>query len=261
MRIILAGMGAPIYAETVRAYNMTKLYSALNEARAINTWPQNYPLMIDSGAHSWNKIGMNVVGGKASSNLPPLSDWCHSLIEAYKTWDRPSNILVELDVYAELPLKTIDDMASLIMSSLKHASFMRVFHKPLDDGRLTILKKWLDEGHTYIGLGLDSLPLWPKIFALTKDKIKYHGFAATRKELLCTFPLYSADSSTAIAGARYGGGFLEGRYVSKQHLAKKRSPLAMLSHSDERIKHGVRAMYNLQQFITRLWESRGVQWN
>lgn len=158
-------------------------------------------------------------------------------------------------------MHTIDAMAKTIQRNIRHATFMRVFHKRLDDGKLTLLKKWLDDGHTYIGLGLDALPLWPKIFALTKDRIKYHGFAATREDILKRFPLYSADSSTAIAGARYGGNFLKGKYVSKKHLGKVKSPLAVIESSDERIKHGVKAMFELQQYMTRLWESRGVVWN
>lgn len=261
MRIILAGMGAPVYAETVKRYRMTKLYSALNEERAIHNWDSSYPLMVDSGAHSWNKIGMNVVGGKASGSLPPLKQWIEYLGRLYQQWDKPNYVLVELDVYAELPMATIDAMADMFQRTIRHATFMRVFHKRLDDGKLTVLKKWLDQGHTYIGLGLDAMPLWGKIFQLTKDRIKYHGFAATRKDLLLKYPLYSADSSTAIAGARYGGNFHKGKYVSKQHLIKVRSPLAVVQDSDARIRRGVKAMYEMQQFVTRVWEERGIKWN
>lgn len=261
MRIILAGMGAPVYANAVKHYKMTKLYSALNEQKVIDKWDFNHPIMIDSGAHSWNKIGMNVVGGKASGNLPPLNVWIDQMFKLYSRWDKPNAVLVELDVYAELPWKAIDDMAAVFQANIKHGTFMRVFHKIMDDGKLTILKKWLDEGHTYIGLGLDCLPLWGKIFALTKDRIKYHGFAATRKDLLLKYPLYSADSSTAIAGARYGGNFHDGRYVSKQYLKRVRSPLAVIDSSDKRIEHGVKAMYEMQEYVTKVWERRGIIWS
>lgn len=261
MKVILAGMGAASYKKACLKYGMTKLYSALNEKRQIDNWlPQN-PLMVDSGAHSWNKIGMNVVGGKVKKGLPPLRQWCEELIEHYARWDQPNYTLVEMDVYAELPMADIDELAKRMRERIKNATFMRVFHLCLDDGNLTVLKKWLDEGYTYIGLGLDAMPVWGKIFQLTKDKIRYHGFAATSKDIMLTYPIYSVDSSTAIAGARYGGGFVDGRYVGKDKLIKLQHPSAVIDSHHGRIEEGVKAMKELQDFVTDVWTERGIVWN
>lgn len=261
MKIILAGMGSPIYVQTVRHYKMVKLYSALNERRQIERWETKYPLMVDSGAHSWNKTSLNVVGGKASATLPPLKDWCDHILQWYAKHDHEAFTLVEMDVYAELPMDYIDSMARIMMATLKRATYMRVYHLMLDGGSLRVLKQWLDDGHTYIGLGLDSMPVWGKVFNLTRDRIRYHGFAATRKEVLLKYPLYSADSSTAIAGARYGGNYHEGRYVSKEQIKRMRSPLAVIDETDKRIQYGVRAMFEMQEYVTKVWERRGVVWN
>jgi hypothetical protein len=261
MRVILAGMGSPIYVKTVKHYGMVKLYSALNERRQIEKWDTGYPLMVDSGAHSWNKTSLNVVGGKASNQLPPLKQWCDHILSWYAALDHKNFTLVEMDVYAELPMDYIDSMARLMMATLKQATYMRVYHLMLDGGSLRVLKQWLDDGHTYIGLGLDSMPVWGKVFNLTRDRIKYHGFAATRQEVLLRYPLYSADSSTAIAGARYGGNYCNGKYVSKQQLAKMRSPLAVVDETDKRIQNGVKAMYEMQEHVTKVWERRGITWS
>lgn len=260
MQVILAGMGNKYYEQCCKEHGMTKLYSALNERRMIDKFQKDYPLMVDSGAHSWNKIGLNVVGGKASVSLPPLSEWIPKMIEYYTTWDNSAWTLVELDVYAEMKMPDIDLMATEIRGKLNKAEFLRVYHIQIDGGSLKVLKKWLDEGYTYIGLALDSMPVWDKVFALTRDTIRYHGFAATRQELLLKYPFYSVDSSTAIAGIRYGGSFVNGKYISKENLHKTRHVAAMQDTNERRIEAGVKAMYQMQEFVTKVWKRRGVVW-
>ena len=43
-----------------------------------------------------------------------------------------------------------------------------------------------------------------KVFSITRDKVKTHGFAVTSVNTLLAYPFYSGDSSSWVVGAKYG---------------------------------------------------------
>ena len=261
MKVFLAGAGGDTYPHLCEKYKMQKLYSALNERRRIQEYPTRSPLMVDSGAHSWNKTSINPGGGHAKTALPPLDQWMETLTKLYLSWDMPSRLLVELDVYAEAPLAAIDEMAEAVRSKLKYATFVRVYHPMIDAGSCRVLKQWIDQGYTYLGVGMDAAPVWGKVFKLTRDKIRLHGFAATKEDLLFKYPFFSVDSSTAIAAARYGGGYgATGKYRGKDRLIKEKSVQLVRPNLHAAIEDGVRAMKALQDRVTKFWEAKGIVW-
>ena len=92
MKIILAGgsNSTNLYQEHVKDHNLVKLYSILNEKNLINRWDVNHPLMVDSGAHSWNKETITPVGMKRGTKLKPAReflDWYMNYIKENK--DKP----------------------------------------------------------------------------------------------------------------------------------------------------------------------------
>lgn len=261
MKIVLAGYGHKSFGALARQYGLWKLYSAFNERRIIEAWPTEYPLIVDSGAHTWNKINMAHVGSKNDpTRLPPIEKWAEQYLDWLGSNDNPRWVFVELDCYAELPTSLIDAMDKEARRRLKRAKWMRVYHTRCDGGTLTTIRRWLDDGHTYIGLGLDSLPTWPRLFALTRDRIRYHGFAATKEEILLRFPLFSADSTTAITAARYGGSFEGTKVRSKEWLKRHQKVGAVDQGIARQVELGVQAMHALQKKVTEVWEHRGVVW-
>jgi len=265
MQIIMAGGGSSDYGRYVASLGMTKLWSALNEKDYINTYGNLFKrVMVDSGAYSWNRNFMaGIQGGASKVKLPPLKNYCRDLLQFYIEHDKPGWVLVEMDVYSNLSMANVDALANEYMSHIKNATYLRVYHPLLDNGDLSVLKKWLDQGHRYIGLGNDSRPFMPDIFRLTKDRIKYHGFACTSYEIVCKYPFYSVDSTTALSPAKYGGAFINSSHRPAKQLHKDRHPLyTKLNNSsyDAKLRHGVDEFYKRQAEVTKLWAYRGVIW-
>lgn len=74
------------------------------------------------------------------------------------------------------------------------------------------LKRYIDEGHTYIALGglvgskcRSLTDAWiARCFQLGGSSVRFHGFGVTAWSTLKKFPWFSVDSSTWTSGFRYG---------------------------------------------------------
>lgn len=261
MRILAAGAASVSYRQYCINYDCGKLYSALSERKHIKEWPEDRFLMVDSGAHSWNAQTLTHVSKhQARKKLPDAKDY-------YKNYglfvDENKNkpfVFVELDCYGVFDLNYATGMYKDINSIKGKHQFIRVYHPILDGGDLSILKKWVDEGQEYIGLGNDSTYLLDKIFSLTKDKVKYHGFAMTKDELIVKYPFYSCDSTTVLSAVKFGSMYCYRLWqLSKEIMVKERKREATYA-DDDRVKHGVKAMKDSEIFYTKLWEKRGITW-
>jgi hypothetical protein len=248
------------YMASCLKYGMPKLYSALTEQRGISLYPKDALLMIDSGAFSWNKMTMLHFGGAPRKSLPPVKEWADKYLQYAVTQDLPSRVIVELDVYASLPRSDIDAMYREATGLLKHAKFLRVYQAMLDDGDLSVLKGWMDAGLDYIGLSHSSIPLWDKIFLLTRNRVKLHGFAVTSRKFLTRYPFFSVDSTAALSVVRYGHVTGKVGFLSKDQAIKKKDQQLLLGR-DAKLENAVRMMRQQQDHFTRLWELRGVTWN
>ena len=265
MRLLAAGGGSKDYVRLCVKHQCSKLYSALGEKKYIGEWAQ-YPLflMVDSGAHSWNKTTITkVTAHRASSKLPPIERHAEEYLafvgnNAHHPW-----VFVELDCYGVLSREFVDEMyvaARRIVERLP-AQFIRVYHPVLDGGTLRTLDEWIDEGQTYIGIGNDSTHLLPAIFARTRDRVKVHGFAMTKMPLLERYPFYSADSTTPLATMMYGSLF-DGhtfKQIGVHKLIKERSP-HKFSDVTDRLDMALRDFKKSEDYLTRLWTTKGVTW-
>ena len=109
-----------------------------------------------------------------------------------------------------------------------------------------------------------------------KYKTKFHGFGVTDLESLYTYPWYSCDSTSWLSGAKFArvyrfkqGKFLAADARTKKDLGNKdllkfSNPLQYLDTDKleykKRCEQNVRAFSDLEAFVTRLWEKRGVKW-
>src|SRR5574343_555309 len=161
MRVVCAGAAARLYRETCIKLDCSKLFSFFHEAGYIKKWNKATWLMVDSGAHSWNKLTITKIGHKASVELPEINPYLKKYAELMLELRDHPYIWVEFDVYGHLPKKEIDDQYEVFTSIVGKDKFMRVYHQMIDGGSLKELDKWIAEGQKYIGIGNDSIPLLP----------------------------------------------------------------------------------------------------
>jgi hypothetical protein len=261
MKILVAGSPTNDADKLCVKHDVGKLYSYLNEQNEIREWNHGQMLMVDSGAHSWNKTSINKAG-MASSKKPLPSAKVHydEYIQFMKVHKDKPLVFVELDVYGKLDKDYLDAKYNETKQIGGMVQVMRVYHEMLDGGSLKVLKEWIDDGQTYIGLGSDAKQHYDKIFKLTKDKIKYHGFALTQINMVERYPFYSVDSTSPIATVIFGL-FFE-KYLScigKDKMIKKRHWKLMMNDG-ERLEDAIKNVKSTELYLTDLWARRGVIW-
>jgi len=270
LKILLAGIiNTPKTQHTIeyiKNSSLGVLHSVLNEPKKIEKYDLGNFLIVDSGAHSWNKLTIQKFGHGQRKNLPDPIEFYKSyaeFIEKHK--DKPFTF-VELDIYGVLKKDIIDDFYKQISSIKGNHKFIRVYHPIIDDGKLIELKKWIDQGQDYIGIGNDSRSILNNVFKITKNNIKLHGFAMTSKILMEKYPFYTCDSTTWLSGAMYSDFYDDKKLKIKSltHL-KKNKDINIINtrkfHTNYGVNHlRVIGMQKLQNYINKLWQQRGITW-
>lgn len=260
MKILVAGSPTNGADKLCIKHDVGKLYSILNEKKHIAEWERGQFLLVDSGAHSWNKSTINKVGMHSAKKLPDVKDHMKFYLDFMNQHKNKEVTFVELDVYGNVPKDTVDGWYRDVMSIKGKFNCMRVYHPVLDGGTLSVLKGWIDEGQSYIGLGLETMPMFDKVFALTKDKVKYHGFAMTRVEVIEKYPFFSVDSTTPISTVIFGtrvNKYL--KVFGKDEIIRQRSP-RIFTEDSPRLEEAIIDVKRTEEYITALWAKRGVLW-
>lgn len=258
MILMFAGSGA--ITPHVIKHGGSRLHSFLNERNHIARWTYPNSLMVDSGAHSWNKLGMHSVGGAAKSSLPNIYEHMKAYMDFMEAHKEKPFVFVELDCYGHLSKDYLDGIYRDVMSMKgRKFQFIRVYHPAIDAGSLETLKEWVDEGQQYIGVGNDSQPFYGNIFRITKASVKLHCFACTKMDVLGKYPFYSVDSTTALAPGRHGGALVDGRYVGRDTLRKMRS-VELVQSVEDKTDQAVQQILRAQSYFTDLWAKRGITW-
>jgi len=260
MRLLVAAATNQWFDDKCVEHNISKLFSALTERKNVNRWPADKFLMVDSGAYSWNKSTLGNNQKTSKTKLPSIYEFSKGYIKYIEELKDKPFVFVELDCYGILPKDYLDDVCKEVKSIGGNFQYMRVYHPILDGGSLNVLKKWIDEGHSYIGLGNDSRYLYDKIFTMTKHKVKYHGFAVTKDDMCIKYPFYSCDSSTVISARKYGSCYKFRLYqLLKKEIIAKRKVEAVID-VNRRMEDGLIALKKSEHFYTSLWKKRGVEW-
>lgn len=263
MKIIAAGgsNSTNLYEDHVKEFGLIKLYSMLNERTLIDRWDDNYPLVVDSGAHTWNKHSITKVGMKGKSKLKPARDF-YKFYEEYITKNKHKKfVFIELDTYGDLSKEEIDDYYYRI-SSMEDmtAKFVRVYHPVLDGGNLDTIRKWMDEGQDYIFIANDSLHLLDDIFYLTQDKIKVHGLAMTKPKLMQKYPFFSVDSTSPLATVIFGRYSRPIMSMDERKDIIDRSSIKCFDDDYNRLRKAVIEVKETEDLMTDLWTKKGVTW-
>lgn len=261
MKILIAGSNSRESENKTKQYNLGKLYSILSEKKDIEKWNDKHLLMVDSGAHSWNKSDITVTGVKGRSKLPSAKIFLKDYSNFIKKYSTKKVIFVEFDVYGKLDYQDITDEYNKIMQIDGNFKIIRVYHPVLDGGSFDILKQWIDEGQDYIGIGNDSIPYLDKIFLMTEDKIKIHGFAMTKLSLLEKYPFFSVDSTTPLSTVLFGN--YPNKFIGMKDKKKVIEEKSIeIFHDDwERLENALIKVKKTEKYLTQLWKNKGIIWN
>jgi len=106
-----------------------------------------------------------------------------------------------------------------------------------------VLRKWLDT-----------------CFSIIKNKVKVHGFGVNARWAWKRYPFYSVDSTSWLSGSRYRNIIVDRKKITK----KQKNLMSMNLHTEHYLKiteRNIKGYIDEANFITRLWEKRGVKWN
>lgn len=206
-----------------------KLYSFHNEKKEAIKWGSKN-LMLDSGAYSAFTQGIKI-------NMKELNQYIQKLKPEYA---------IQLDVIGEeeatwknyVKQKTEVDVMPVIhyMASPKH------------------IKRVLKEGYVCFGGTVGCSPAtkmqWlDYLFSYPEARnVKIHGLGVMSKIMLCRYPFYSTDSTTALKVFRYPESIKLDRFRQK---TKTR---------EELLTHTIKQQLDLETYVTKLWKKRGIKW-
>lgn len=238
-------------------------------------------ITIDSGAHSFfGVLGMSVTSNshtskKSKKDLPDPDTYFSKYLEWAKHYSPMFDYFCELDLQQIIGLEKIKGFRKRISSAGIGKQVICVHHrgdtwKDFEELCETSESKYIAlEG---VKAGYDMLNYNKYLQHAYKRGVRVHGFAFTRFQLLKDFPFYSVDSSSWTMGSRYGAlKFWDGQNLrtamsNQNHFSKYNIPISLVSSNrsnhDAKLKAEFSALqyWKAQEFYTRYWEARGVQW-
>jgi hypothetical protein len=261
MKIIVAGSNTRDCEKKCIEYGVPKLYSILNEKKQIEEWNDELFLMVDSGAHSWNKKHDHF-GMASKGKLKPAEEFIEDYFKFIQLHKDKKVVWVEFDVYNDLPKSVIDDFYKRVMDLGIAGKFIRVYHHYIDPrkGDYSTLEKWVDEGQDYIGLGADNIENFDDIFSITKDVIKTHGFALTRLPVIEKYPFFSVDSTSPLSTVIFGRYTRPIMGFNERADVFKAKSIECYDDDWQRLEKAIIETKKTEEYITELWKQKGIIW-
>lgn len=237
-------------------------------------------IILDSGAFSvWSNGGKINIDKYADFALR-FRDLIHPAIDL-----RVVNLDVLPGEWGQVPSKEIiaesaeQGWQNMLYLESKGLKIIHIFHQHEDFAILDKLRAHSD----YIGISpandvsmKEKIAWLKKVFSITKDTVKTHGFAVTSHKQVFGYPFYSVDSSSWVAPARFGRiPILDERYEVKTFPYKKKEDVEKfwkyISHIgiekianptwEDRVLISIRTYQKLEMIATDLWKRRGVVWD
>lgn len=260
MKIVVAGSNTRGAEELCLKHKVPKLYSILNERKDIERWDDENFLIVDSGAHTWNKESITKIGMKGKTKLKPADEFIKFYFEFIKTHKDKKLIFVEFDTYGHLSKEVINDYYKRIQDLDKVCKFVRVYHPVLDGGSLDVLRQWVEEGQDYVFVANDSLSMLDEIFYITRDKVKVHGLAMTKTRLLEKYPFFSVDSTSPLSTVIFGRYSKPIMSFDERRDIIDRKSIKCYDDDNARLEKAIIETKQTEEYITNLWKEKGVIW-
>lgn len=260
---------------------LTYFYQKKVDEELPNLKPKGHSgiITIDSGAHSFfEQMGVSVTGKKDKKGKKAVQDpesYFAKYVAWLKQWYDHIDYFVELDLQEIVGQKRVTEWRQILHAEGLYKKCITVYHSCNTDREYDSLLESSLSG--YIGLegirpGYKMLPYNSLLKKAYDAKIKVHGFAFTRADLLYDYPFYSVDSSSWCTVVRYGVFQLynAGRMLScapvKGHFLRSNVPIFM--HNSFRKPEEVKTKEEwacthykkLEYFFTDLWDYRGINW-
>lgn len=235
MKIYLAGSSHTPVKELKEMGVKNKLYSFHGETTKAIQWGGE-GLMLDSGAYSVFTRGVtinidqliefiNFVKPDAAIQLDVIGD-------SQKTYE--NYVYMKQKIPNVLPVVHFNMSDSYISKMVDSTDYLLLGGLVSQRGQWKLITEWLDY-------------LYTKYKLHTK---KVHLLGITKKNLLERYPAYSSDSTTWLSGNRYP----QPNYTMGKINQKNKDYY-------ELEKDGFNKIRELEQHITKLWESRGIKWD
>lgn len=257
-----------------------------NTEKALTLKPANYvgDIIVDSGAHSFfGAYGLfdNVSYQKDTAKRASLKE-IEEYFEKYIDWVRVW--YDKIGYYAELDLQEIVGMArvmewrkrlikaglgSKLITCVHYGDTWQDFKWMLDN---TPSRYVATQG---IRQGKANIDHKKFIREAYQERVRIHGFAMTKREVMEGLPFYSVDSSSWLSVYKFGTIFkFDGSKIrriannpqSKSRLMKHGVGLENLGHArskEETRQKLINAEYEwreYEKYLVRLWEARGICW-
>lgn len=261
MKIVVAGSDTRGSQEQCLKNGVWKLYSILNEKKLIEKWDDENPLIVDSGAHTWNKESITKVGMKGKTKLKPANEFIEFYYNFIMAHKHKKFVFVEFDTYGHLSKEVIDEYYyKIVKTEGMVAKFARVYHPILDGGSLDTLRKWMDEGQDYIFIANDSNHMLDEIFHLTQDKVMIHGLAMTKARLLMQYPFFSVDSTSPLSTVIFGRYSRSIMAFDERSDIIARKSIKCFDDDPDRLEKAIIETKESEDLFTELWKKKGVIW-
>lgn len=222
-------------------------------------------LLIDSGAYSvWN-----------SGKTIDIDEYI-KFIDKAKTITKQQTYFVNLDVIPHIK-GTVPTQEQIVTAAKKG---MENYHYIKSKGHITmnvyhqfegleLLREIIRDTNdlNYIGIAPakdksfeEKCAFLAEVLSEIKDSVKTHLLGITAKEILEMFPSFSADSSSWVNVSRFGECF---NYKKLEKNPKKGMSEESLFYYDEEgtCKNAFKYYIHLQEYITKLWNYKGVNWS
>ena len=290
MKYYFVSNGAKNYLELLEAENCKILVSYYSMGEAERKLFENYPndIFLDCGAFSaWTL-----------DKIINLEEYIKFVKEKESHYERIASLDEIPKDFSEIEKKRAGEQTyKNYMVMKEHIGLKKlvpVYHFGEDFG---LLEQYVKEGADLIGLGgiagsiagiakgkldvRESLGWFAEVFK-TFPKQKFHGMGIFSKEVLFNFPLYSTDSTHWLLSGRYGHIIKFNRKTLIVNQIKRMSQKSWIKVDElggtregffklvegkgqkskyiERAQLAIREIKEYINFITRLWEARGIVW-
>jgi len=260
MMIMVAGSNTRGVVGQCLKYGVPKLYSMLNEKKEIEKWDHDLFLLVDSGAHTWNKETITKVGMKGKKKLKPAKQFIEEYFEFIKKHGHKKLAFIEFDVYGHLDKEYINEFYYRVQRLKLTAKFIRVYHPILDGDTGDVLRQWVNEGQEYVCIANDSLHMLDKIFSITRDKCRVHGLAITKLKQMEKYPFFSVDSTSPLSTVIFGRYSRPVMGFNERDDIRKANSIECYHEDEERIENAIIEVKKTQDYVTKLWTKKGVTW-
>lgn len=241
-------------------------------------------IIVDSGAHTFfsensdSGLTVSVHTKKTKTAESPEEYFEEYLLWAKKYYDY-YDYFVELDIGELVGQETVLQWRERLKQHGIFDKCITVMH-PATCTYEEYLQMLKDSESKYVALeglrpGQKQISYGKYLIPAYKQGIKVHGFALTNKKMIEKYPFFSVDSSSWKAGLQYGTYARSVDGVSKAvnfkkhkwHLDMEQPNLIDVYSEDlkvqrlARLKLSVKSYADMQQYYTKLWKSRGIDFS